>query len=112
MKRTYKDYLVDMYESAAKIMKFTDSISFQEFNEDDKTLYAVIRAFEILGEASKKIPKSFRDQHLTIPWKDIAGIRDKLIHDYFGVDAKVVWKAVKEEIPSLKNELQSIIDKF
>lgn len=110
MTRTYKDYFVDMYESAVKIRKFTDSLSFQEFSNDDKTLYAVIRALEIIGEASKKIPKSFQKQYDSIPWKEIAGMRDKLIHDYFGVDVKVVWKTAIEDIPLLKKELKTVID--
>ncbi|HAP34891.1 MAG TPA: DUF86 domain-containing protein [Bacteroidetes bacterium] len=110
MTRTYKDYFVDMYESATKVEKFVNGISFQEFSKDDKTQYAVIRALEIIGEASKKIPKSLKKHYPAIQWKEIAGMRDILIHDYFGVDLKVVWKTATIDITPLKKELKPIVE--
>ena len=112
MTRTYKDYFVDMYESAVKVEIFVKGISFQEFSKDDKTQFAVIRALEIIGEASKRIPKSLKKNYATIQWKEIAGMRDILIHDYFGVDLKVVWKTATLDILPLKKELKSIIEFF
>ncbi len=112
MTRTYKDYFVDMYESAVKVEKFVTGISFQEFSKDDKTQFAVIRGLEIIGEASKRIPKSLKNKHANIQWKDIAGMRDILIHDYFGVDLKVVWKTATIDIAPLKKELKPIIESF
>ncbi len=94
MKREYKDYLFDMVDAIEKIEIFTKGLSYKEFVHDEKTLYAVIRAFEIIGEAAKKIPKKIRDENKNIPWKQISGMRDKLIHDYFGVDVKVILLAV------------------
>jgi len=80
--------------------------------QDDKTQYAVIRAIEILGEASKKIPAEIKKQTNDIPWRDISGMRDVLIHDYFGVNAEVVWNTAKEDLPSLKTKLEILIEKL
>ena len=96
MKREYKDYLFDIVDAIEKIENFTEGLSYKDFESDDKTIFAVIRAFEIIGEAVKKIPKKIRDENKNIPWKLISGMRDKLVHDYFGVDIKVVWKTIKE----------------
>ena len=75
-------------------------------------MYAVIRAIEIMGEASKKIPKSVQKNYPSIPWREIAGMRDNLIHEYFGVDVKVVWKTALEDIPPLEVRLKEIADKI
>lgn len=69
---------------------------FEEFAEDEKTAYAVVRALEVAGEASKQIPQEVRDRHREAPWRDVAGMRDKLIHHYFGVDLRAVWKTVQQ----------------
>ncbi|MBI4727759.1 DUF86 domain-containing protein [candidate division TA06 bacterium] len=85
-----------------KSVEFTQGMKFEKFIGDDKTVFAVIRAIEIIGEAVKNIPEDARKEHPAIPWKSLAGMRDKLIHAYFGVDLKRVWKTVKEEMPPLK----------
>lgn len=110
MTRISEDYLRDMYDAAKAVEAFIGTMTFASFSRDEKTLYAVVRGLEIIGEASKKIPKSLQKQYPDIPWKLIAGMRDKLIHDYFGVDVKVVWRTAVEDIPMLKNALRSIVE--
>ena len=103
MKRDYSDYLGDVVGEVFNIESFTEGMSFDEFSQDKKTIYAVVRGLEVIGEAVKKLPKEIKDRYPDIPWKRIAGMRDKLIHEYFGVDISVVWKTVKEDIPYLKS---------
>lgn len=107
-----KDYIVylhDVLESVTKGLSFIKGTSFNKFNQDDKTQYALARAIEIIDEASKKIPKQIKDDYPDVPWREISGMRDKLIHDYFGVDTKIVWKTAKEDLPRLKKLLVKLI---
>ncbi len=108
-KREYKDYILDIYYSTEEIGKFVKSFSFEEFQNDRKTIYAVVRAIEIIGEAIKNIPASVKNKHKEIPWRDAADMRNKLIHEYFGVNLKVVWKAVEKDIPELKKKMLELI---
>jgi len=88
--RAYLDYLKDTLEAIEKALAFVEDMGYEEFRRDDKTVYAVIRALEIVGEATRKIPQDKKDKYTEIPWREIAGMRDKLIHDYFGVNLVVV----------------------
>lgn len=106
--RNYKIYLKDILAAVESIETFVQGISFEEFRADDRTASAVIRKFEIIGEATKQIPDRIRRQYPHIPWKDMAGMRDKLIHFYFGVDYKLVWAAIKQRLPGLKEELLKV----
>ena len=90
MSRDYIDYLNDILDAIEKIGNFTEGMKCSTFESDEKTIYAVIRALEIIGEATKHIPEDIRDNNPSIPWKEMAGMRDVLIHDYFGVDIKTV----------------------
>ena len=101
-KREYLDYFKDIQDALEKINNFTAGLDFESFAKDDKTTFAVIRALEIIGEAARKIPKSIRSRYPNVPWQDMAGMRDKLIHDYFGVDLRVVWKTLQIDLPPLK----------
>jgi len=102
MRREYQDYLSDLIEAIDKIEQFVGSMTYEKFGKDEKTIFAVIRALEIMGEAAKKIPSGIRVKYKNIPWKQIAGMRDKLIHEYFGINTKVIWKTVKEDVPMVK----------
>ena len=104
-----KDFIVyidDMLDAIEKGISFVEELNLSEFSSDDKTQFAVIRAIEIIGEASKKIPNEIKSQYSEIPWKEISGMRDKLIHDYFGINIEVVWKTVEEDFQLLKPHLQ------
>ncbi len=105
----YSDSLQDMLDACLKATSFTKGMSFEEFVKDEKTQYAVIRALEIIGEASKKVPQTFKERNPEIPWRSISGMRDKMIHDYMGINQVVVWKTVIEDLPLLIDQLSKTI---
>ena len=107
--REYIDYLEDILDAISKITKFIEGMTSDQFAKDDKTSYAVIRALEIIGEATKHIPDHVRQKYTKVSWREMAGIRDKLIHDYFGVNIEVVWKTVTEDLSGLKSEIMRIL---
>jgi len=109
MNRAVQDYLNDIFEAMRKSQIFIEDLSFKDFAEDSKTLFAVVRALEIIGEASKKIPNDIRTRFPGIPWKDMAGMRDVLIHDYFGVDAETIWITAKERIPEVIPLIENLL---
>ncbi|KKL11463.1 hypothetical protein LCGC14_2545570 [marine sediment metagenome] len=109
MKREVGDYIEDIISAMGKAMDFVKNISYEEFTRDDKTVFAVVRALEIIGEAAKNIPDDIRKNYPLIPWKDMTGMRDKVVHEYFGVQLSIVWIAVKEEIPPLKPIFEEIL---
>ncbi|VUT28167.1 MAG: hypothetical protein SYNGOMJ08_00729 [Candidatus Syntrophoarchaeum sp. GoM_oil] len=90
MKREVGDFIEDIVNAMNKALKFLEGLSCEEFARDDKTIFAVIRAIEVIGEAVKNVPEDTRKRYPEIPWKGMAGMRDKVIHGYFGVDIKVV----------------------
>ena len=108
-KRSYKDYLLDMEDALNKIEKFSEGFDFEKFCEDEKTQEAIIRKFEIVGEAVGKVPVKVKKEHASIPWKKISNMRNKLIHEYFGINKEVVWKTIKEDIPTLKGEMLKLM---
>ncbi len=102
MKRYYQDYVNDILEECNYLINRSKHLTFSEFVESEDLKRAFIRSLEIIGEAVKKLPEDIKEGDKTIPWKEIAGMRDKVIHDYFGVDYEVIWLTVKEDIPILK----------
>ncbi len=92
-----------------KIELFTKGVTKEEFMKNEMLQFAVFRGLEIIGETSKNVPLSFRKEHPSVPWRSTAGIRDKLIHHYFGVDLQIVWDIIKQDLPSLKKNVQKIL---
>ena len=109
-KRRYTDYLQDMIDNAERILSFIDGMDGDDFLQDEKTFFAVVRAIEIIGEAAKQIPNKMREEHPDIPWRKLTGIRDKLIHHYFGINLAVVWETSTKDIPELLPLLQRVLE--
>ena len=111
-KRTPRLLLEDIKESAEKILEYTKDLTFEEFAIDNKTIDAVIRNFEIIGEASNLLPDEIKDKYPEIDWHRIRGFRNRVVHDYFGVDLQIVWKITFDQIPGLISEIVRIIRHF
>ncbi len=107
--REFLDYVADIQEAAENISQFIAGMTWTQFAQDQKTIYAVVRAFEIIGEAAKKVPPSVRKRHAKVPWKQMAGMRDKLIHEYFGVNYQVLWKTAQEDIPPVRPLIAKVL---
>ncbi len=109
MNRVYDDSLRDMLENALRAIQFVEGMDFEAFAKDEKTIYAVVRAIELIGEAARGIPENIRAKYPGIPWRDVAAMRNKLVHNYFGVNLEVVWQTIHEDLPLLISVLQKTI---
>lgn len=107
--RNYALYLRDILAAIESIEGFIAGMDLDTFQIDDKTNSAVVRKLEIMGEAVKQIPEEIRQQYPRVPWKEMAGMRDKLIHFYFGVDSQLVWKTITERLPQVKQEIHQVL---
>lgn len=110
--RIVKDYLNDILENIKDINVFIADIDYDDLKSDKKTQYAVIRCLEVIGEAAKKISDNSRIKYPAIPWQEISGMRDKLIHDYFGIDLETVWDTIKEDLLPLKKAVESMLEEL
>jgi uncharacterized protein with HEPN domain len=109
MKEEFLDYVEDIIKAMDDALSFVKGMDYEAFVKDRKTVYAVIRTLEIIGEATKNIPPPIKSRYSQIPWKDMAGMRDKVIHAYFGVDLKRVWSTINTDIPNLKPFFEKIL---
>ena len=110
MPRDYDVYLEDILEAIGRIRRYTAAVALQTFSQDEKTVDAVVRNLEIIGEAVKQVPESVRLHHPEVDWKRIAGLRDILIHAYFEIDLEIVWDIVQGKLPTLEQQIKRIIE--
>lgn len=110
MARNLKLYIADIVESIQRIEEYIKAVSEKDFSQDIKIQDAIFRRLEIIGEAGKHIPISLRRKYSEIPWRKITGLRDILVHEYFGVNIRKVWKVIKEDLPDLKKKISKILE--
>ncbi len=108
MRREYQAYLNDILESLKRIQRYTGNMTYNDFIKDELVQDGVVRNLEIVGEAIKKIPDKIKNIKPQIEWRKIAGLRDILVHGYFGIDLEIVWDVVKNKIPDLKQEIEEL----
>ena len=109
MPRDYKAYLEDIVQAAQKINRYISGLSLQTFSSDEKTIDAVVRNLEVIGEAVRNIPVDIRERYPEIEWRRIAGLRNILIHEYFAISMKIIWDIARNKLPILEKEIKKII---
>jgi uncharacterized protein with HEPN domain len=106
------DYLDDIPDGVEKIKRYTREMTYEEFVEDPKTVDTVLRNFEMIGEAAKNIPDDIRQEYDDVPWSEMAGMRDMLIHGYATVELQIIWTTIQEEVPALGAQIESVRDEI
>lgn len=112
MKREYKLFLRDIVKNIEKIKTFVDCMDFDDFKKDEKTIYAVTRSLEIIGEAVTQIPEDVKNVHNQIPWRNIKNFRNQVVHKYWNVDIDIVWNIIENELDSLNSKLKELIEEI
>lgn len=112
MSLEFLDFIEDILDAIEKAEAMLSGVDFETFEDDYQLNFAVVRALEIIGEATKRLPESVRDQYSEIPWKDMAGMRDRIIHGYDAVNLRIVWDTVKKRIPEIKPKIQQILNDY
>ena len=107
--RDYKLYLYDIKEAIDKVESFTADLTSEEFAKDVKTVDAVTRNLQVIGEAAGHVPKRIKEKHRNIDWRGMVGMRNILVHEYFGVRSEVIWKTIRERLPELRNKIEEIL---
>ncbi len=107
-KRAAQLYLDDILGAIIAIEEFTKEMTFEEFQNDRKTVDAVVRNLEIIGEAANNIPQELKNNYSTIPWREMISMRNKIMHEYFGVDTEIMWKTIQEDLPLLKEKIKNL----
>jgi len=102
-------YLKHILDAISDVKRFVKDVTKEEFLANKEKQYAVLRALEIIGEATKNLSKEMRREHSEVQWSDIAGMRDKLIHEYFGVKLELVWATVKNNLPEFEKQIRQIL---
>jgi uncharacterized protein with HEPN domain len=111
-KRSPQLLLEDILESCQRILAYTKEFDFNSFVSDSKTVDAVIRNFEIIGEAANLLPDNVKEEYNSVDWIRIRGFRNRVVHHYFGVDMEIVWRIIEENIPRLSNDIENILRKI
>ena len=109
---TVTDFIRDIQENIQNALEFIGDMEYEQFLDDRRTAFAVVRCLEIIGEATKNVPHEIRSRYPEIPWKEFAGMRDRMIHSYWGVDYRIVWGTVTEEIEQVIAPLQHVIEQI
>jgi len=110
MTRDVALYLEDIVENLDDAVAFTRGMAYRDFKHDKKTANAVVRSIEVIGEAVKHVPDEIRDLDREIPWRNMVGMRDRCIHNYFGVDCEMIWNVVHNDMPRIRPRVQSLLD--
>lgn len=110
MSKEPKEYIRHIQDECSYIISVSKTLGFEDFLNDETLKRAVVRSLEIIGEATKKIPTDFKDKWNTIQWKNMAGMRDRLIHDYIGVNYAIVWDVIKNKIPDINKQISEFLD--
>lgn len=109
MSNEFLDYVEDIVDAMEKAEILLKGVTYDQFESDFRINFAVVRALEIVGEATKRLPMTLRDQYPNIPWKQMAGMRDRIIHGYDTVDLEIVWDVVKQDIPKIMPQIQQVL---
>lgn len=110
MSRDYRLFLDDIKTACEKILRYTRNMTFEQFTVDEKTFDAVVRNLEVIGEAIKNIPDEIRQKYPEVEWRKIAGLRDIVVHEYFGIDEEILWDIVERRVADLLERVRRILD--
>jgi len=107
-KRPVDLLLNDILESIDKVEQYTEGMSFDSFSNDQKSIDAVVRNLEIIGEAANRLPVDFKERHSSFEWHKVVGLRHRIIHEYFGIDLQIIWQIMHADLPALRHTLSRI----
>jgi uncharacterized protein with HEPN domain len=108
-KRGIKLYLEDIQDSIRKIEKYTRGLDFEKFSRDEEKIDAVVRNLSIIGEAVRNVPKEMKAKNPEVAWNEIKGMRNKVVHEYFGIDEEILWKTVQDDLPIFKKQVAKFL---